>query len=173
MVRFFIIFDFSVRVFGPWMNSFLARRRFPHPRRQATPFESFPAFTHSFRKFWPALQKKFGKSRSFAADYPPSPTLRRAGQRMSRIGDLQAHACHNRRSFAETFVIFVVLPWGTRDEDPHVYGCFFLAEFLECGIGAQRVPEGIQAKKGGRNGRLLFGRKASRYMAFVTAQSGL
>jgi hypothetical protein len=50
---------------------------------------------------------------------------------------------------------------------------FFLAEFLECGIGAQRVPERIEAKKSGRNGRLLFGRKASRYMAFVTAESGL
>jgi hypothetical protein len=28
----------------------------------------------------------------------------------------------------------------------------FLAEFLECGIGAQRVPHWIKRKKGGRHG---------------------
>ena len=43
----------------------------------------------------------------------------------------------------------------------------FLAEFLESGIAAQRIPDRIEPKKGRRNGRWTV--NASYNMAFVTA----
>jgi hypothetical protein len=46
--------------------------------------------------------------------------------------------------------------WGDTRRRSARLRLFFLAEFLECGIGAQRVPERIEARKGGRNGRLLL-----------------
>ena len=43
----------------------------------------------------------------------------------------------------------------------------FLAKFLESGIGAQRVPDRIEPKKGRRNGHWV--RKTRPNRAFVTA----
>ena len=44
----------------------------------------------------------------------------------------------------------------------------FLAEFLESGIAAQRVPDRIEPKKGRRDGRWAV--KPAYYKAFVTAR---
>ena len=49
---------------------------------------------------------------------------------------------------------------------------FLLAEFLESGIGTQRVPERIEPKKRRRNGRRAVNTTAP-YRAFVTAGSEL
>src|SRR5205814_3672568 len=112
----------------------------------------FWPFTQVLRKIWPGVTRKVGKTEdvtdgiswlaSAAAD---------ALQLDARLGALGPATAGRPTCFLSALSLqSLVNPILAQDSR-----LLFLAEFLESGIGAQRVPDRVEPKKGRRNGAVI------------------